>query len=165
MEGYLLNLTLEKFSERPTNAQGSSGCFINTFQISIPTCLGIYLPSSGGRECLISYSSNVLCYGLVRTMTRPVWPVVVKFVQMYTGGSVPVLLIRSKCFTATCFGIYLTSSGGREYLIIYSSNVLCYGLVRIMTRPVWPVVECVQVHTGGSGTDPSLRSCKQLRNQ
>jgi hypothetical protein len=52
--------------------------FINTFQISTLTCFGVWLPSSGGCECLISYSSNVLCYGHVRIMTRPVWPVVVE---------------------------------------------------------------------------------------
>jgi hypothetical protein len=53
---------------------------------------------------------------------------------------VDVLLIRSKFSTPTCFGIWLPSSGGRECLISYSSNVLCYGRERIMTRPVWPVV-------------------------
>jgi hypothetical protein len=63
------------FVKRPTNAEGSSGFFINTFQISTPTCFGIWLPSSGGRECPLSYSSNVLCYGRVRIMTRPLWPV------------------------------------------------------------------------------------------
>jgi hypothetical protein len=68
---------LASFVKRPTNAQGSRGFFINTLQIPTPTCFGIWLPSSRGRECLISYSSNVLCYGSVRIMTRPVWPVVV----------------------------------------------------------------------------------------
>jgi hypothetical protein len=51
-----------------------------------------------------------------------------------------VLIIRSNYFAQTCFGIYLPSSGGREYLISYSSDALCYGRVRIMIRPVWPVV-------------------------
>jgi hypothetical protein len=37
----------------------------------------MWLPSSGGRECLINYSSNVLCYGRVRILIRPVWPFVV----------------------------------------------------------------------------------------
>jgi hypothetical protein len=48
-------------------------------KFSTPTCFGIWLPSSGGRECLISYSSNVLCYGHVQAMTHPVWSVVVEF--------------------------------------------------------------------------------------
>jgi hypothetical protein len=43
-----------------------------------------------------------------------------------------LLLIRSNS-TATCFGIWLPSSGGRECLISYPSGVLCYGRVRIMT--------------------------------
>jgi hypothetical protein len=47
--------------------------------LSTPTCFGIWLPSSGGRKCLISYSSNVLCYGRVQIMTRPVWPAVVEY--------------------------------------------------------------------------------------
>jgi hypothetical protein len=47
------------------------------FNFPTPTCFGIWLSSSEGRGCLISYSSNVLCYGRVRIMTRPVWPVVV----------------------------------------------------------------------------------------
>jgi hypothetical protein len=54
---------------------------------------------------------------------------------------VDVLLIRSKFSTPTCFGKWLPSSGGRECLIGYSNNLLCYGSVRIMTRPVWPVVD------------------------
>jgi hypothetical protein len=64
--------------KRPTNAQGSSGFLLIRSKFSTPTCFGICLPSAGGRECLISYSSNVLCYGRVRIMTRPVWPVVVE---------------------------------------------------------------------------------------
>jgi hypothetical protein len=47
---------------------------------------------------------------------------------------VDFLLIRSKFSTPTCFGIWLPSSGGRECLISYSINVLCYRHVRIMTR-------------------------------
>jgi hypothetical protein len=35
---------------------------------------------------------------------------------------VDVLLMRSKYFTTTCFGIWLPSAGGRECLISYSSN-------------------------------------------
>jgi hypothetical protein len=77
LDGWTEHLAVP-FVKRPTNAQGSSGCFINTFQISTPTCFGIWLPSSGGRECLISYSSNVLCYGRVRIVTGLVWPVVVE---------------------------------------------------------------------------------------
>src|SRR5215471_15704617 len=68
-------------------------------------------------------------------------------------------------FTRTCFGIWLPSSGGRECLISYSSNVLCYGRVRIMTRPVWPVaVECVQVYKKTSTTSLSIcwSFCKML---
>jgi hypothetical protein len=38
-----------------------------------------------GRECLISYPSVVLCYGHVRIMTRPVWPVVVECVRIEFG--------------------------------------------------------------------------------
>jgi hypothetical protein len=56
-----------------------------------PTCFGIWLPSSGGRECLISDSSNVLCYGRVRTMTRPVWPVA--FVCLFTNDNVLSIFI------------------------------------------------------------------------
>jgi hypothetical protein len=46
-------------------------------KFSTTTCFGIWLPSSEGRECLISYSSHVLCYGRMRIMARTVWPVVV----------------------------------------------------------------------------------------
>jgi hypothetical protein len=46
---------------------------------STPTCFGIWLPSSGGRECLISYPSGVLCNGSVRIVTGPVWSVVAVF--------------------------------------------------------------------------------------
>jgi hypothetical protein len=54
--------------------------FINTFQFfSTPTCFGIWLPSSGGHASLTCYSSNVLCYGRVWIMTRPVWSVVVEW--------------------------------------------------------------------------------------
>jgi hypothetical protein len=45
---------------------------------------------------------------------------------------VDCLLIRSKFSTLTCFGTWLPSSGGREYLISYPSKVLCCGRVRVM---------------------------------
>jgi hypothetical protein len=69
------------------------------------------------------------------------------FVQQMLKEVVDVLLIRSKFPTPTCFGIWLPSLGGRECLINYSSNVLCYGRVRIMIRPVWPVVVVSQLAT------------------
>jgi hypothetical protein len=65
-----------------------------------PTCFDIWFPSSGGRECLISYSSNVLCYGRVRIMTLPVWSVAVysdMFRHMITilrGSWVPDKLLK-----------------------------------------------------------------------
>jgi hypothetical protein len=78
---------------------------------------------------------------------------------------VDVLLIRSKFSTPTCFGMWLPSSGSRECLISYSSNVLCYGRVRIMTRPVWPVVvECVQVYIHLDTTRPSTIFYRLLLN-
>jgi hypothetical protein len=49
-----------------------------------------------GRECLISYSGNVLCYGRVRIMPRPVWPVVVECVQVYIGDSDPAVTFRQQ---------------------------------------------------------------------
>jgi hypothetical protein len=61
------------FVKRPTHAQGIMDFYQYVPNFSTPTCFGIWLSSSGGRECLIGYSSNFLCYGRVRTMTRPVW--------------------------------------------------------------------------------------------
>jgi hypothetical protein len=52
-----------RLQKEPTNAQGSSGCFVNTFQISYPNMFQHMVAILWGRECLISYSSNVLCYG------------------------------------------------------------------------------------------------------
>jgi hypothetical protein len=62
------NINPVSFAKRPTNSQGSSGCFTNTFQISTPTYFGIWSPFSADRECLISYSSNVPCYEHVQIM-------------------------------------------------------------------------------------------------
>jgi hypothetical protein len=64
------------------------------------------------------------------------------------------LLIRTKFSTSTCFGIWLPSSGGREFLISYLSNVLCYGCVRIMTRPVRQCVASVARHVSAYGCHP-----------
>jgi hypothetical protein len=50
--------------------------------------------------------------------------------------AVDVLLIRSKFSTLTCLGVWLSSSWGRECLVSYPSNVLCYERVRTMTHPV-----------------------------
>jgi hypothetical protein len=50
--------------------------------------------------------------------------------QQMIKEMVDVLLIRSKFSTPTCFGIWLPFSGGRECLISYSSNVLCYETCR-----------------------------------
>jgi hypothetical protein len=50
---------------------------ITSSKFSTPTCFGTWLPSSGGRVCLINHPSKVLCCGRVRVMTRPVWPVLV----------------------------------------------------------------------------------------
>jgi hypothetical protein len=38
--------------------------FINEFKFFTPTCFGKWLPSSGNRRCLISYSSNVCFVGV-----------------------------------------------------------------------------------------------------
>jgi hypothetical protein len=46
---------------------------------------------------------------------------------------VDVLLIRSKFSNPTCFGIWLSSSGGNECLISYSSNFLEHLLVFLQT--------------------------------
>jgi hypothetical protein len=70
------------FVKRPTNSQGSIGFLLIRSKFSTPTCFGKWLPSSRGRERLISYSSNVLCYWRVRIMTRPVWPVVERYYKM-----------------------------------------------------------------------------------
>jgi hypothetical protein len=35
-----------------------------------------------------------LCYGRVRIMTRPMWPVVEECVQVYTEDSVPAVTVR-----------------------------------------------------------------------
>jgi hypothetical protein len=106
--------------------------FINTFQFFLPLkCYGIWLPSSGGRECLISYSSNVLnfstptCFGM--------W-------LPSSGGRECLISYSSNVLnfsTPTCFDIWLPSSGSRKCLISYSTNVLCYGRVRntVHTRP------------------------------
>jgi hypothetical protein len=40
-------------------------------------------------NCVI-YSSNVCC-GHIWIIIRPVWPVVVECIQVYTGGSVPAV--------------------------------------------------------------------------
>jgi hypothetical protein len=50
-------------------------CLLTRYKFcSTPTCFGIRLSFSGGRDCLISYSSNAVCYGRVRIMTRPLLP-------------------------------------------------------------------------------------------
>jgi hypothetical protein len=46
------------FVKRPTHPQGSSGFLLILPNFSNRTCFGVWLPSSGGRECLISYPSN-----------------------------------------------------------------------------------------------------------
>jgi hypothetical protein len=74
---------MASFVKTPTNAQGSSGFLLIRSKFFTPTCFGIWLPSSGGREWMISYSKNCLCYGRVRTMTRPVCPVVVECVKFH----------------------------------------------------------------------------------
>jgi hypothetical protein len=40
-------------------------------KFSTLTCFGTWLPSSGGRECLIRCPGKVLCCGRVRVMIRP----------------------------------------------------------------------------------------------
>jgi hypothetical protein len=52
--------------------------------------------------------------------------------QQMLKKAVDVLLIHSKFSTPTCFGIWLPSSGGRQCLISYSSNVL---VLDMCTRP------------------------------
>jgi hypothetical protein len=42
------------FVKIPTNSQGSSGVLLIRSKVSTPTCFGTWLPSSGGREYLIS---------------------------------------------------------------------------------------------------------------
>jgi hypothetical protein len=66
------------FVRRPTNAQGNSGFFkiINTFQIPSLTCFGIWLPSSGSRECLDKLPTWI--------MICPMWPVVLDIPQQLT---------------------------------------------------------------------------------
>jgi hypothetical protein len=55
----------------PTNALWNCGFLLLIRSSSIPTCFGIWLLSSWGLECLISYLSVVLCNGRVRIMTGP----------------------------------------------------------------------------------------------
>jgi hypothetical protein len=47
----------------PTSAQGSSGFYLCVSNSTL-TCFSKWLPSSGGRRCLISYSSNVCIVGV-----------------------------------------------------------------------------------------------------
>jgi hypothetical protein len=51
-----------------------------------------------------------------------------------------------------CFSIWLSSTGGREFQINYSSNDLCYGSVWIMTCTVWLFVIDNWPH--GTGHNP-----------
>jgi hypothetical protein len=46
------------FAKRPTNTQGSSGFLLIRSKFSTPIFFGIWLPSSGGRECLISHTAH-----------------------------------------------------------------------------------------------------------
>jgi hypothetical protein len=80
LDGWTEHLVVS-FVKGPTNAQGSSGFFINTFQI-LPRHVSAYGCHPRGHERLISYPSSVLCYGRVQIMTLPVWPVVVECVQV-----------------------------------------------------------------------------------
>jgi hypothetical protein len=120
--------------------QGQGECFINTFQIFYPNMFrhmvailrGSWVPDKLLKKCPVLWACADYDPSRVATCLD----------STTTGHTdrVNVLLIRSKFSTPTCFCIWLPSSEDRECLISYSSNVLCYGRVRIMTRPVWPVV-------------------------
>jgi hypothetical protein len=71
LDGWTEHLAVP-FAKTPTNAQGSSGFLLIRSKFSTPTCFGVWLPFSGGRECLISYSSKFCVMGLCRLR---VWPV------------------------------------------------------------------------------------------
>jgi hypothetical protein len=64
------------FVKRTINDEGSSGFFLLIRSIFYPDMFRHMVAILTMSECLITYSSNVLCYGRVRIMTRPVWPVV-----------------------------------------------------------------------------------------
>jgi hypothetical protein len=63
-----------------------------------PTCFGVWLPSSGGRECLIGYSSGVLCNGRMRIMT-------VRCGQLW-NGIWNVLIKKSTTSSSICWSFY-----------------------------------------------------------
>jgi hypothetical protein len=129
---------------------------------STPTCFGIWLPSLGVRECLTSYSSNVLCYGRVRTMTRPVWPVVVPlpllcnylihifffpYIICLFLTSFPVSSIRRSIY---CY-IYISSRNSSINLFIHHQHInpsikLC--ILSLVHPPLNPFIHlCTDIYT------------------
>jgi hypothetical protein len=97
-------------------------------KFSTPACFGISLPSSGGCVCLISYSSNVLCYGRVRIMTRPVWPVVVEHCFSNISGTHNPLRMATIC---------RNMSGKKIWNVLIKHPPLPWAFVGLFANDVW----------------------------